>query len=78
VMPGAVRIGLAQSLGTVRNAEQFAAQSLAAFRNPSGELVLILRNPNAGVLPLTVEAGGRAARLELPAHSMNSVVLAGW
>jgi glucosylceramidase len=78
VLPGAVRIGLSQSVETGRNATEFMTQSLAAFRNPSGELVLILRNPNAGVLPVTVEAGARAAQLDLPAHSMNSVVLAGW
>jgi glucosylceramidase len=78
VRPGAVRIGLSASLEAGRNGPQFLSQSLAAFRNPSGELVLILRNPNDAVLPVTVEAGERAAMLPLPAHSMNSVVLAGW
>jgi glucosylceramidase len=56
----------------------FGGQNLAAFRNPSGELILIVRNPNAGVLPITVQTGFRAANLEIPAHSMNTLVLTGW
>jgi glucosylceramidase len=78
VHPGAVRIGLTGSLGMGRTEQQIMAGSLTAFRNPSGELVMVLRNPNASVLPVNIKVGERAAKLELPANSMNSVVLAGW
>jgi glucosylceramidase len=78
VLPGAVRIGLTGAIESGRSAPASMTQSQAAFLNPSGELVLILRNPNADVLPVTVEARAHSAKLNLPAHSMNSVVLAGW
>jgi O-glycosyl hydrolase len=78
VRPGAVRIGVSGAVGAGGNEAAFMGQNLAAFRNPSGELILIIRNPNASALPLTVQAGVRAAKLEIPAQSMNSVVLAGW
>ena len=78
VRPGAVRVGLSGAVGAGGNETVFMGQNLAAFRNPSGELILIVRNPNAGALPVTVQAGVRAAKLDIPAHSMNSLVLAGW
>ena len=78
VRPGAVRIGLSGTAGAGGNEAAFMGQNLAAFRNPSGELILIIRNPNASALPVTVQAGVRAARLDIPAQSMNSVALAGW
>ena len=78
VQPGAVRIGLSVTVGAVRNEPQFLGQNFVAFRNPSGELILIFCNPNANVLPITLQAGVGTAKLDVPARSMNSVVLSGW
>jgi glucosylceramidase len=78
VLPGAVRISYAVGAAAPAPQSVLGAQTVAAFRNPSGELVVIVRNPNAGVLPVTLQSGTRAAKLDIPARSMNSVVLAGW
>ena len=72
---GAVRIGVTarpggETVSTTRN--------VAAFRNPSGELVVILSNNGGSILPITLQSRNHATRLELPAKSMNSVVLSGW
>jgi glucosylceramidase len=75
--PGAVRIGVSATLQT-GSPTAFTTGNAAAFRNPSGELVLILRNDGDNMLPVTLQSGNRAANLEVPAKSMNSLVLSGW
>jgi glucosylceramidase len=74
--PGAVRIGL--SAGNGGNDPVFKNLNIVAFRNPSGELILMLANTGNQILPVTLQAGACAAKLDIPASSMNSLVLSGW
>jgi O-glycosyl hydrolase len=76
--PGAVRIGLSAGVGNGGNDPAFKNLNLVAFRNPSGELILMLANTGNQVLPVTLRSGVSAAKLEIPASSMNSLVLSGW
>jgi hypothetical protein len=41
-------------------------------------LILILSNESDDVLPITLPAGAGTAKLDIPAKSMNSLVLSGW
>jgi glucosylceramidase len=77
VRPGAVRIGLSAASGG-GGAPVLTSQNAVAFRNPSGELVVVVGNPGAGVLPVTFQAAFGSAAMEIPARSMNTFVLAGW
>jgi glucosylceramidase len=77
VMPGAVRIGLSVPAGLAKDNPSRPGENAAAFRNPSGELVLVLRNPGNTALPVALQAGAWSAKVELPAESMNSFVLSG-
>jgi glucosylceramidase len=78
VRPGAARIGLSAASGAGGGAPALTSQNAVAFRNPSGELVLIVGNPGASVLPVTLQTGFGSALMEIPARSMNTFVLAGW
>jgi glucosylceramidase len=78
VTPGAVRIGLAVPAGIREDNPSQPGENAAAFRNPSGELVLVLRNPGNSALPIALHAGAWSAKVDLPARSMNSFVLSGW
>jgi O-glycosyl hydrolase len=51
---------------------------VVAFRNPSGQAVVIFSNDRDKILPITLQSRNHAAKLELPAQSMNSFVLSGW
>jgi len=73
VQPGATRIAWAAT-----DTATFTNHNVIAFRNPSGELVLVVANPNNRPLPLTVQSGASSAHLDLPALSMNTVALTGW
>ncbi len=73
VQPGAVRIGLTSPVTDGRNPNALQNRNTVAFRNPSGELILVTLNPSANVLPVTVQSGSTTARIDLPAHSMNTV-----
>ncbi len=77
VQPGAVRIGVTAAARP--GGETFSTtRNVTALRNPSGELVVMLSNNGSIILPITLQSGIHAASLELPAKSMNSVVLSGW
>ena len=76
--PGAVRIGLSAGTGNGGSDAVFRNLNLVAFRNPSGELILMLANTGNQILPVTLQAGACAAKLEIPASSMNSLVLSKW
>jgi len=79
VKPGAVRIGVSAMTQIGGEDEStFSTSNVVAFRNPSGELVLILGNAGDKRLPLTLQTGNSTASLEIPAKSMNSLVLSGW
>jgi glucosylceramidase len=78
LQPGAVRIGRSTRSGTAGNVTALTEQIAVAFRNPSGELVLMIGNRASQDLPVTVCAGTRTAKLNLPGQSMNTVVLTGW
>ena len=76
---GAVRIGVSAMTQIGGEDEStFSTSNVVAFRNPSGELVLILGNAGDKRLPLTLQTGNSTASLEIPAKSMNSLVLSGW
>jgi glucosylceramidase len=78
VQPGASRIGCSiTSADTALNAA-FTDRTAIAFRNPSGELVLVVANPGKTVQPLTIQSGHSTARVDLPASSMNTFVLTNW
>jgi glucosylceramidase len=77
--PGAVRIGVSAMTQIGGEDEStFSTSNVVAFRNPSGELVLILGNAGDKRLPLTLQTGNSTASLEIPPKSMNSLVLSGW
>jgi glucosylceramidase len=76
--PGAVRIGVAAAAQTGGDETVFTTGHVAAFRNSSGELVVLFSNDGDKILPLTLQSGNSTAKLELPAKSMNSFVLSGW
>jgi glucosylceramidase len=79
VKPGAVRIGVSAMTQIGGEDEStFSSSNVIAFRNPSGELVLIFSNAGDKPMPLTLRAGDNSANLEVPAKSMNSVVLSDW
>ncbi|MGA2052185.1 MAG: glycoside hydrolase family 30 protein [Opitutales bacterium] len=76
VQPGATRIAWSASPGT--NGDLLSNDTVIAFHNPSGELVVVLANINGDALPVTVQAGTHSAHLNLPPVSMNTLVLTGW
>jgi glucosylceramidase len=76
--PGAVRIGVTATAQTGSGSPLFTAGNAVAFRNSSGELVVILGNNGNNSLPVTLQSGTNTAKLEIPAKSMNSLVLNGW
>jgi glucosylceramidase len=78
VQPGAVRIGLSAVVVAGDNEPMLTSKSMVAFCNPSGELILILCNESDHVLPITLRAGVCTTKLDVPASSMNSIVLSGW
>ena len=78
VPPGAVRIGSTVPAAVNRGDRAAPGENVAAFRIPSGDLVVVVRNPGRGALPVSLQAGDRAADIVLPARSMNSFVLTGW
>lgn len=78
LQPGAVRIGLAATVEIGGNEATFTDKNVVAFRNPAGELVLLLGNRNQHDLPVTVRVGTCSATLLIPSQSMNSIVLTGW
>jgi glucosylceramidase len=77
VRPGAARVGLSVR-NEVEGAPAITDQNAVAFRNPSGDLVVVVGNPGAAVLPVTLQTGDREARLQIPARSMNTLVLTDW
>jgi glucosylceramidase len=65
VKPGARRIAV--SGGPFKN--------IAAFQNPDGSKVLTFANDTGKVVFATLDVGAKPVRLEVPAQSMNTVVL---
>jgi len=78
VHPGATRISATGQSDLTGTANPFTTSNLIAFRNPSGELVVILRNPGNDPLPVTLQSGNSSSNVTLPAQSMNTLVLSGW
>jgi glucosylceramidase len=78
VQHGAVRIGASALMQIGGEENIFTTSDVVAFRNPSGEVVVIFSNDSDKILPITLQSGNHAAKLELPAQSMNSFVLSGW
>jgi glucosylceramidase len=78
VKRGAVRIGAAVTNPIGGGENVSPARDIAAFRNPSGELVVLFGNAGDNILPVTLQSGNRAANLEIPPHSMNTLVLSNW
>jgi len=78
LQPGAVRIGVSAMSNPGGNEPEFTSRNMVAFRNPSGQLILIIGNRSNKDLPVTVRAGACSARLVIPGRSMNSIALAGW
>lgn len=78
VQPGAVRIGLSALVEIGGEDALFSDKNVVAFRNPSGELILVAGNRSPQALPVTVRVGNRSAKLTLLGQSMNSIVLSGW
>jgi glucosylceramidase len=78
LQPGAVRIGVSAMRQIGGDEEVFTTSNIVAFRNPSGELLVMFSNPGNKMFPITFQSGNGEARLEIPARSMNSFVLAGW
>jgi len=78
LQPGAVRIGLSAGVGIGGNEPIFTDGNVVAFRNPAGEMILIIGNRGNQDLPVTVCAGTHCAKLNIPGQSMNTVVLTGW
>lgn len=78
LQPGAVRIGVSAMVQIGGDENMFTTSNVVAFRNPSGELVVIFSNDNDKILPITLQSGNSTAKLEVPAKSMNSFVLSGW
>lgn len=56
-------------------ASYFGYDNLLAFRNPDGELVLILQNERSEPMRLRIMVGGRLMIMTLPADSFNTVTL---
>ena len=48
----------------------------SAFRNPNGDIVLVLSNTNSSAFALTVRVGNMMWRASLPAYSMNTLRIA--
>ena len=78
LQPGAVRIGLTNLTKTGGDQPAFSDQNAVAFRNPSGELILLIGNRNPQELAVTVRAGKHGANLKLPGESLNTLALNGW
>ena len=78
VPPGAVRIGASALMQIGGEEDVFTTSNVVAFRNPSGQAVVIFSNDRDKILPITLQSRNHAAKLELPAQSMNSFVLSGW
>jgi glucosylceramidase len=66
IKPGAQRLAL-QSY--------FGYDNLLAFRNPDGELVLLLQNDMAEPMRIRIVVGKQLLTLNLPADSFNTVSL---
>jgi len=78
LQPGAVRIDVSAAAKAGGGKTDFMAGNVAAFRNPSGDLVVMFSNGGDNSLPITLQSGNCSATLEVPAKSMNSVMLSGW
>jgi glucosylceramidase len=78
LQPGAVRIGLSALVAIGDDNPGITEKSVVAFRNPTGELVLMIGNRSSHDLPVTVRTEAHRAQLEIPGQSMNTVVLTGW
>jgi len=77
VQPGASRIGWSATASD-QTASPFTNHNLIAFRNPAGDLVVVCANPGNTTLPLALQAGSHITHVNLPALSMNTLVLTGW
>jgi glucosylceramidase len=77
VQPGAMRIGVSAK---PKNSGEtiFTNSNVVAFRNPTGEVVVIFENAGDEIQPISLQSERGAATLEIPARSMNSFVLSGW
>jgi glucosylceramidase len=78
LQPGAVRIGLSALVAIGDDSPGITEKSVVAFRNPTGELVLMISNRSSHDLPVTVRTEAHRAQLQLPGQSMNTIVLTGW
>ena len=78
LQPGAVRIDVSAAAKAGGGKTDFMAGNVAAFRNPSGDLVVMFSNGGDNSLPITLQSGNCSATLEVPAKSMNSFMLSGW
>jgi len=55
----------------------FGYEDQLVFRNPNGDLVLVLHNPLADPMPLLIGMGPQQMRLELAADSFSTVLVPG-
>jgi glucosylceramidase len=78
LQPGAERISLSALVEIGNDNAAISVKSVVAFRNPSGELVLMIGNRSRLDLPVTVCAGTHSAKLGIPGQSMNTIVLTHW
>lgn len=78
LQPGAVRIGLSAVTEIGNDNAAISVRSVVAFRNPAGDLVLMIGNRSHPNFPITVQAGTHRATLEIPGQSMSTIVLTGW
>jgi glucosylceramidase len=53
----------------------FGYDNLLAFRNPDGQIVLVLQNDMADPLPMRMRLGARQASVTLPPDSFNTVLI---
>ncbi len=66
IQPGARRLALAS---------YFGYDNLLAFRNPNGELVVLLQNDMAEAMRIRMMVGKRLLTVNLPADSFNTIAL---
>ncbi len=66
IKPGAVRIACSAASDEIQ---------CSAFRNPSGEVVIVLMNEGEEHLSVQSDVGGQKTTIEMPAHSISTLLV---